>query len=113
VEPNDGANVWLTDGGLHSFNQKPQAGQPPIEGREVAPWEAEIGRLYIEGAKELDEAKRKAIYAETQRLTQEYLPQIYLVNGLSMTAIRDRIQNTKYSALGGAVWNIYELKVSD
>ncbi|HEY9822792.1 MAG TPA: ABC transporter substrate-binding protein, partial [Candidatus Sericytochromatia bacterium] len=66
-----------------------------------------------EGAKELDEAKRKAIYAETQRLTQEYLPQIYLVNGLSMTAIRDRIQNTKYSALGGAVWNIYELKVSD
>jgi peptide/nickel transport system substrate-binding protein len=41
------------------------------------------------------------------------LPQIYLVNGLSMTAIRDRIQNIKYSALGGAVWNIYELKVSD
>jgi peptide/nickel transport system substrate-binding protein len=113
VEPNDGANAWLTDGGLHSFNQKPQAGQPPVEGREVAPWEAEIGRLYIEGAKELDEAKRKAIYAETQRLTQEYLPQIYLVNGLSMTAIRDRIQNIKYSALGGAVWNIYELKVTD
>ncbi len=111
VEPNDGANVWSPDGGLHSFNQKPQQGQPPIEGREVYDWEAEIGRLYIEGARETDEAKRKAIYAETQRITQEYLPMIYLVNALSMSAVRDRIQNVKYSALGGVVWNIYELKV--
>jgi peptide/nickel transport system substrate-binding protein len=113
VEPNDGANVWSPDGGLHSFNQKPQQGQPPIEGREVADWEARIGRLYIQGAREVNEAKRKAIYAETQRITQEYLPMIYLVNALSMSAVRDRIQNVKYSALGGVVWNIYELKVSD
>ncbi|HAA30127.1 MAG TPA: peptide ABC transporter substrate-binding protein [Cyanobacteria bacterium UBA8553] len=113
VEPNDGANVWSPDGGMHSFNQKPQQGQPPIEGREVADWEAQIGRLYIEGAREVDEAKRKAIYAETQRITQEYLPMIYLVNALSMSAVRDRIQNVKYSALGGVVWNFYELKVVD
>jgi peptide/nickel transport system substrate-binding protein len=113
VEPNDGANLWSPDGGLHSFNQKPQQGQPPIEGREVAGWEAQIGSLYIQGAREVNEAKRKAIYAETQRITQEYLPMIYLVNALSMSAVRDRIQNVKYSALGGVVWNIYELKVSE
>lgn len=112
VEPNDGANVWLPDGGLHSFNQKPQPGQPPIEGREVYDWEAEIGRLYIAGAREVDEAKRKEIYAETQHLTQEYLPYIYLVNPFSMSAVRDRVTGIKYSALGGVVWNIYELKVS-
>jgi peptide/nickel transport system substrate-binding protein len=113
VEPNDGANVWSPDGGLHSFNQKPQQGQPPIEGREVADWEAEIGRLYIQGAREVDEAKRKAIYAETQRITQEYLPMIYLVNALSISGVRDRIKGIKYSALGGIAWNIYELKVSE
>ncbi len=113
VEPHAGFNIWSPDGGLHSFNQKPQPGQPPIEGREVADWETQIGRLYIEGAREVNEAKRKAIYAETQRITQEYLPMIYLVKALSMSAVRDRIQNVKYSALGGAVWNIYELKVSD
>ena len=111
VEPNDGANVWSTDGGLHSFNQKPQQGQPPLENREVADWEAEIGRLYIEGAREVNEAKRKAIYAETQRITQEYLPMIYLVNPLSMSAVRDRIAGVNYNALGGVVWNIHELKV--
>jgi peptide/nickel transport system substrate-binding protein len=113
VEPHDGANVWSPDGGLHTFNQKPQQGQPPLEGREVYDWEAQIGRLYIEGARTVDEAKRKAIYAETQRITQDYLPMIYLVNSLSMSAVRDRIQNVKYNALGGVVWNIYELKVSD
>lgn len=112
VEPNDGANVWSPDGGLHSFNQKPQAGQEPIKGQEVYDWEAEIGRLYIQGAGELDEAKRKEIYAETQRITQEYLPVIYLVNPLSLAAVRDRVQGIKPSAIGGVLWNLYELKVT-
>ncbi|NHC34356.1 ABC transporter substrate-binding protein [Scytonema millei] len=110
IEPYSGANVWSPDGGFHPFNQKPQPGQPPIEGREVADWEAEIGRLYIEGARELDETKRKEIYGETQRLAQEYLPFIHLINPLALAAIRDRIEGTKFSALGGTLWNIYELK---
>ncbi len=110
IEPASGANIWSVDGGLHSFNQKPRPGQPPIEGREVADWEEKISRLYIQGARELDEAKRKAIYAETQRLAQEYLPYIHMINPLSLTAVRDRIQGIKYSAIGGSLWNIYELK---
>lgn len=113
IEPNSGANVWLPDGGFHPFNQKPQAGQPPIEGREVADWETKIGRLYIQGAREVDEAKRKAIYAETQRLAQEYLPFIHLVNPLSLAAVRNNIQGVKYTAVGGALWNVYELKMAE
>lgn len=116
VEPHDGANVWLTDGGLHSFNQKPLEGQEPLSGQEIAPWEAEISRLYIQGSQELDEVKRKQIYAQTQRLTQEYLPFIHLVTPLSLVAVRDRIQGVKYSALGslgGTQWNKYELKVTE
>ncbi|MBE9016644.1 ABC transporter substrate-binding protein [Chroococcidiopsidales cyanobacterium LEGE 13417] len=116
LEPHDSANVWLPDGGLHAFNFKPQPGQEPLIGREVADWEAEIGRLYIRGAQELDENKRKKIYQQTQRLTQEYLPFIYLVNPLSLAAIRDRIQGVKYTALGsqaGTLWNKYELKVTE
>ncbi len=114
IEPHDGANVWLPDGGLHSFNQKEPLGEEPLTGREIADWEAEIGRLYIEGSQELDEAKRKAIYAQTQRLTQEYLPFIHLVSPLSLVAVRDRIQGMEYSALGsqgGTLWDKYKLKV--
>ncbi|MBD6614899.1 ABC transporter substrate-binding protein [Komarekiella sp. 'clone 1'] len=113
LEPNDGANVWYPEGGLHMFNQKPQPGQKPIQGWEVAPWEAQIGKLYIQAARELDEAKRKEIYAETQRITQENLPFIYLVNPLSLSAVRNRFEGIRFSALGGAFWNIYEIKVTD
>ncbi len=116
IEPNDGANVWSPDGGLHSFNQKPLAGQEPLIGREVTDWEAEIGNLYVQGARELDEQERKAIYDQTQRLTQEHLPYIHLVTQLSLAAVRDRLQGVKYSALGsqgGTLWNKYELKVTE
>lgn len=112
LEPNDGANVWSAEGGLHMFNQKPQAGQKAIEGREVAPWEKKIGELYIQGARELDEAKRKKIYAETQQITQENLPFIYLVNAYSLSAVRNRFEGIKFSALGGAFWNIHEIKIT-
>ena len=115
-EPHDGINVWSPEGGLHTFNQKPQATQETLIGWEVEDWEAEIGRLYIKGAQEFDEAKRKEIYAQTQRLSQEYLPFIYLVNPLALAAVRDRLQNVKFSALGsqrGTLWNKYELKVKE
>jgi peptide/nickel transport system substrate-binding protein len=113
IEPNDAANVWALDGGLHSFNQAPLPGQAPIEGREIADWEQKIADLFIQGAQEFDEAKRKAIYDETQHLAQEYLPYIHLFTPLSMAAIRDRVQGVKFSAFEGAFWNIYELKVAD
>lgn len=111
-EPNDGANLWSTEGGLHFINQKPQPGQPPIEGREIAPWEQEISDLYVQAAGELDPEKRKALYAETQRISQEYVPMIFLVNPLSLAAVRDRVEGIEYSALGGAFWNIDRLTVT-
>jgi len=112
LEPNDGANVWSPEGGLHMFNQKPQPGQKPIEGWEASPWELEIGRLYIQATQEFDEAKVKEIYGKTQQITQENLPFIYLVNGLSMTAVRNRFEGIKYSAIAGAFWNIHEIKIT-
>ncbi|BAZ46304.1 extracellular solute-binding protein family 5 [Chondrocystis sp. NIES-4102] len=108
-EPNNGFNLWSPDGNVHMFNQP----APGIEGRVIADWEAEIGRLYIEGAKELDLEKRKVIYAQVQQLISEQLPAICLVNPYSLTAVRNKIQGIEYSALGGAFWNLSELKISE
>jgi peptide/nickel transport system substrate-binding protein len=69
--------------------------------------------LYIQGAQELDEAKRKAIYAKTQQITQENLPFIYLVNPLALSAVRDRVKGVEFTALGGTLWNIDQLKLED
>jgi peptide/nickel transport system substrate-binding protein len=113
VEPDGGRNVWSPEGRLHVFNQSPDASQEPIEGWEVADWERQIGDLYVQGGQYLDDDRRKEIYAEVQKLAQEYVPFIYLVNPLSLAAVRDRVENVQYSALGGVLWNIHELRLSD
>ncbi len=113
VEPHSSFNIWAVDGGLHAFNQGAAPDEPPTLGREIAPWEQKINDLYIQGSQELNETKRKAIYGEAQKLTQEYLPFIYMITPLSFSAVRDRIQNVKYSPLGGALWNIHELKIAE
>lgn len=114
VEPNSGANIWTSKGRLHQFNLGPQVGdQQPIQGWEASEWEQEIDQLLIAGVRELEEAKRKPIYAKLQQIAQEQVPFIYLVNKLSLEAVRDRIQGIQFSPLSGAFWNLYELKVLD
>ena len=112
-EPNSGANVWFPDGNSHVFNIARPAEGKPLEGRTVSDWEEEIARLFIQAAKELDEEKRKAIYAEAQELVAEKVPFIYLVNPYSMSAVRNNIEGVEYSALGGAFWNLDELKITE
>lgn len=111
-EPNNGANLWLPDGDSHMFNQKPKPGQAPIKGRVIADWEAKIGDLFIKAARELEQEKRQEIYAEIQELIAEKVPMIYLVNPYSLGAVRNTIQRIEYSALGGAFWNLEELKIT-
>jgi peptide/nickel transport system substrate-binding protein len=116
VEPNDGANVWSVNGGLHVFNMNPpQKGKSAITGHKIAAWEQKINDLYIQGAQELDEAKRRQIYGETQIVTQENLPFIYFVNPLSLAAIKNRVKGIQYSSIKSspAFWNMYELTVSE
>jgi peptide/nickel transport system substrate-binding protein len=113
IEPNSSFNIWSVTGGLHAFNQGPKAGQKPIQGWEVSDWERKISDLYIEGAQEVNETKRKAIYAEAQKLVQEYLPFIYTIQSRSFAAVRNSVKNIKYSALGGSLWNIHELKIEE
>lgn len=111
VEPHSSFNIWASTGTLHQFNQGQLPGEAPIQGREVSDWEKEIDNLFDAGVKELDDKKRKEIYGRFQKIVAEQVPFIYLVNSLSLEAVRDRIKNIKFSALGGAFWNLYELKV--
>ena len=114
LEPNGGATVWLTDGSLHAFNQNALAGQEPLEGWEAAEWELRIADIYIRAAQEVDDDKRRELYFESQRLTQEYLPFIYLVNPLNMGAVRNTLEGINYSGIVRpfALWNVQELTVA-
>jgi peptide/nickel transport system substrate-binding protein len=112
AEPNDAANFWSVEGGSHLFNLKPQKGKKPIQNHKAADWEKKIDDLYIQGAQELDEAKRRSIYIETQKITQENLPCIYLVNALSLSAIKNRVKGIDYSPINGPFWNLHELRIT-
>lgn len=113
VEPHSASNIWRITGASHAFNQGAQPGDPPLIGWEVADWEKEIDRLYVQGAQVIDENQRKEIYYEYQRIASEQLPFIHLVERLNLQAVRDRFQGVKYTALGGPFWNLYELTVTD
>jgi peptide/nickel transport system substrate-binding protein len=113
IEPHGSINLWATDGEQHMFNKGAEPGEPNYLGREIAPWEQKIQDLMIEGSQEIKEDKRKAVYAQFQQLVQEQLPLIHLVTPLSLVAVRDRLQGVQPSALGGALWNIEELKLAE
>jgi peptide/nickel transport system substrate-binding protein len=115
-DPHSNSNIWLSNASSHQFNQGPQEGEPPITGWEVSDWEKEIDRLFAAGARELDDEKRRVYYDQFQKLAQEQIPFIYLMNPLNTVAIRDRVQNVKFSAAGAAYmnfWNIHEIQVAD
>ena len=64
-------------------------------------WEKEIDRLFLEGTQTADENKRKEIYGEFQQIVAEQLPVFFLVNSISLQAVRDRVENVQFSAVGG------------
>jgi peptide/nickel transport system substrate-binding protein len=112
IDPHGAANLWMSTGGSHSFNLKQQMGQPPLQGWQPYPFEQEIDRLMIAGARELDETKRQAIYAEYQRVVQDNLPVIFLVNDRALMAARNTIDGIDYSGLPSwGLWNIDQLSV--
>jgi peptide/nickel transport system substrate-binding protein len=114
LDPHSGSVVWLLDGSLHAFNQKALAGQEPLEGWEAADWEKAIADIYIRAAQEMDFDKRRELYVESQRLAEEYLPFIHLVNPYNLGAVRNTIEGIQYSGIirPSALWNIPELSLA-
>ncbi|MGD1861219.1 MAG: ABC transporter substrate-binding protein [Leptolyngbyaceae cyanobacterium] len=114
LEPHGGSTIWRLDGTLHSFNQQALPGQEPLEGWEAADWERQISDIYVRAAQTIDEQERFELYKESQRLTQEYLPYLYLVNKLNFGAVRNTIENVNYSGIvrPHSLWNVSELQVS-
>ncbi|MEN9263171.1 MAG: ABC transporter substrate-binding protein [Gloeomargarita sp. GMQP_bins_120] len=113
IDPHSGFNIWYSRGSLHTFNQGPLPGQPPLKDWSPSDWELRIDDLMVRGSQEMDEDKRRAIYAEFQQLVQEELPFIYLVNNLSLQAIRNRVKGIAFSALSGPFWNLPHLQLED
>ncbi|MFQ6116707.1 MAG: ABC transporter substrate-binding protein [Candidatus Bipolaricaulia bacterium] len=88
VEPNNGANVWRSSGGLHFWHYS--AKDEPYD------WERRVDELFDEGATTFDVEKAKEAYVEFQRLVSEHLPVIYTVNGQFLYASKKTLGNNEH-----------------
>ncbi len=95
IDPNGGRNVWMSSGQLHMWN--PNQKKPATE------WEAEIDRLFEEGARELDFKKRIEIYKKAYWIISYEQPLIYIAAPLVLEAARNRVKN-----FFPTVWGTYE-----
>ncbi|MGD1808992.1 ABC transporter substrate-binding protein [Dapis sp. BLCC M126] len=112
-EPNLLSLFWSSNGSFHQFNLGSKPGEPKMKNWQVSDWEKEIDRLFITGYQTVDENQRREIYGEFQQIVAEQLPVFFLVNPLSLQAVRNHIDNLKFTAIGGAFWNIDELKIQE
>ena len=101
VDPHFGANVWLSNGNLHFWNEG--AAKPEY-------YETRIDELFHKASVTLDPERRKAYYKEWQRLAVEELPLIYTVAPEIVYAVRDRFGALQPTALGGPFYPIEELE---
>ena len=105
LEPNGGKNVWMSQGTLHMFNQRP-AGYTKDDRYS---WEKEMDDLFIKGALATDFETRKKYYDKYQEIAYEEKPFIYIYSPLVISAIRTKFKNIYPSMLGGLTHNIEEV----
>lgn len=103
VEPHEGRNVWHSSGQLHMWFPKQK--KPATE------WEAEVDRLYEQGATELDKEKRRKIYYRWQEIIAEESPFIYTVTPTNLFAVRNKFGGIKPTSLADVIPYIEEVYV--
>lgn len=104
-EPNNGSNVWRSNGRLHLFDIKEFQNQSTIRN-----WELEIDELLSQGTQTIDTNKRKEIYNKMQNLIFKENPLIYLVSAKNLIAINKQVgglHQTKYHGIMPFMEQIY------
>ncbi|RYX84709.1 ABC transporter substrate-binding protein [bacterium] len=101
IEPSNGKNIWMSAGNFHQWD--------PYQEKPHRPWEAKIDDLFRKGAQEMDDTKRKAIYAEFQKIVGEQQPFIYTVVPDAIASIKNNYGNLKPCPVGGVTWNLDEI----
>ncbi len=95
IDPNSGRNVWMSSGQLHLWN--------PNQKRPATKWEAEVDKLFNEGAETLDFEKRIKIYKKAYSIIAYEQPLIYIAAPMVLEAARNRVRN-----FFPTIWGVYK-----
>ena len=85
IDPNDGANFYLSSGNLHIWD--------PNQPKPATPWEAEIDEMMAKGASVMDPAKRAPYYWRVQEILHDQLAVIQTVRVTQYAAWKSSLQN--------------------
>jgi peptide/nickel transport system substrate-binding protein len=107
LEPHDGKNVWMSNGPLHLFNQRPAKSNL----NDKLSWEKELDEIFEKGALKLSYKERKPIYDRYQEIIYEECPIIYLYSPIRIIAIRKKFKNIFPTSLSGLIYNLDELYI--
>jgi peptide/nickel transport system substrate-binding protein len=110
LEPNDGSNVYKSDGRLHIFDQRDAGPNGDIKVTDARPWEQELDRIFSEGAQTLDKAKRHQLYDRYQQIIYDQAPFIYLVSPMVIVGVRNTIGNYKPTQLSQSVVGLHNME---
>ncbi len=105
LEPNDGANVYKSDGRLHLFDQRLPDSTGKVAVTDARPWEKQLDELFDRGAETLDKAKRKQIYDQYQKIIYDQAPFIYLVSPMTIIGARNTLGNYDPTPLSQGLTN--------
>jgi peptide/nickel transport system substrate-binding protein len=92
LEPHNGQNVWKSSGSLHMWWPKQE--------RPATSWEAEIDRIFDQGATTVDQKRRKELYDRWQEIVADNVPFIYFTTPLTQPAFRNTLANFSPAPLG-------------
>jgi peptide/nickel transport system substrate-binding protein len=103
-DPANNMDFWISAGGFHLWN--PEQPEP------ATGWEARIDELMRKQVTITDEAARKALFAEAQRIFAEHVPILYFAAPRSIIALSPAVANATPVPLQPPVlWNADTLAV--
>lgn len=102
IEPSSYGNFLVSSAASHQWQPKQKS--PATE------WEAQIDKLFVEQATEMDQQKRLAKFFEIQKIMRDEMPVIPIVARHVVAAANSRIGNySPSSILPYSLWNAEEL----
>ncbi|MBI4532785.1 MAG: ABC transporter substrate-binding protein [Candidatus Melainabacteria bacterium] len=110
LEPNDGANVYKSDGRLHVFDQRLPDESGIIKVSDARPWETRLDEIFNVGAQSLDKSKRKQLYNEYQQIIFDEAPFVFLVSPTVLVAARNTLGNYQPTQLSQSAMGLHNME---
>lgn len=102
-DPNDGANVWKSDGRLHIFDQRMPDKNGKITVTDARSWEKRLDEIFNLAPQTIEVTERHKLYDEYQKIIYDQAPLVYTAAGKTIVANRNTVKNFEPTPLSNSL----------